>query len=226
MAIGRAIVRNPKVMLMDEPLSNLDAKLRNEMRAQIIKLRDRIDATFVYVTHDQTEAMTLGDRIVVMKDGMVQQIGTPEEVFDNPRNLFVASFIGVPQINVLPSCVQRSDEGFALLVGSIKLPLSSSLSSCFSNRGESFVPLYLGVRAEEVAVDRREGEFEASVVLFERNGSDTLLHLDYEGTEVVAIVDEKETGRFAVGEKVFFSIKGDNYLLFDRNSGVNVLWEK
>ncbi|MBP5295285.1 MAG: ATP-binding cassette domain-containing protein, partial [Lachnospiraceae bacterium] len=98
-AIGRAIVRDPKVFLMDEPLSNLDAKLRNQMRAEIIKLRDRIDTTFIYVTHDQTEAMTLGDRIVIMRDGFIQQIGTPQEVFSNPRNLFVAGFIGTPQTN-------------------------------------------------------------------------------------------------------------------------------
>lgn len=99
-AIGRAIVREPKVLLMDEPLSNLDAKLRNQMRSEIIKLRQRINTTFVYVTHDQTEAMTLGDRIVVMKDGMVQQIGTPQEVYDSPANVFVAGFIGVPQMNL------------------------------------------------------------------------------------------------------------------------------
>lgn len=109
-AIGRAIVREPKVLLMDEPLSNLDAKLRNQMRAEIIKLRQRINTTFVYVTHDQTEAMTLGDRIVIMKDGFIQQIGTPQEVFNRPANLFVAGFIGTPQMNFLaPSLnVRRS----------------------------------------------------------------------------------------------------------------------
>ena len=98
-AIGRAIVREPKVFLMDEPLSNLDAKLRNQMRAEIIKLRQKINTTFIYVTHDQTEAMTLGDRIVIMRDGFIQQIGTPQAVFDHPTNLFVAGFIGTPQMN-------------------------------------------------------------------------------------------------------------------------------
>ena len=100
-AIGRAIVRNPKVFLMDEPLSNLDAKLRNQMRAELIKLRQKIDTTFIYVTHDQVEAMTLGDRIVIMRDGFIQQIGTPQEVFNHPSNLFVAGFIGTPQMNFL-----------------------------------------------------------------------------------------------------------------------------
>ena len=110
-AIGRAIVREPKVLLMDEPLSNLDAKLRNQMRAEIIKLRQKINTTFIYVTHDQTEAMTLGDRIVIMKDGFIQQIGTPQEVFDHPANIFVAGFIGMPQMNMFKigraSCRER-----------------------------------------------------------------------------------------------------------------------
>ena len=106
-AIGRAIVREPKVLLMDEPLSNLDAKLRNQMRAEIIKLRQKIDTTFMYVTHDQTEAMTLGDRIVIMKDGVIQQVGTPQEVFDHPANLFVAGFIGMPQMNVFDAELKK-----------------------------------------------------------------------------------------------------------------------
>ena len=110
-AIGRAIVREPKVLLMDEPLSNLDAKLRNQMRAEIIKLRQRINTTFIYVTHDQTEAMTLGDRIVVMKDGVIQQIGTPAEVFDSPANVFVAGFIGMPQMNFYDAELIRMEDG-------------------------------------------------------------------------------------------------------------------
>ncbi|MBQ8074288.1 MAG: sn-glycerol-3-phosphate ABC transporter ATP-binding protein UgpC, partial [Clostridia bacterium] len=106
-ALGRAIVREPKVFLMDEPLSNLDAKLRNQMRAEIIKLRERINTTFIYVTHDQTEAMTLGDRIVIMRDGYIQQIGTPQEVFDHPANLFEAGFIGMPVMNFIDARLLR-----------------------------------------------------------------------------------------------------------------------
>ena len=109
--IGRAMVRDPKVFLMDEPLSNLDAKLRNQMRAEIIKLRQRINTTFMYVTHDQTEAMTLGDRIVIMKDGLVNQIGTPQEVFNKPVNLFVAGFIGMPVMNFFDNCKLRYENG-------------------------------------------------------------------------------------------------------------------
>src|SRR5699024_3012565 len=124
-AIGRAIVREPKVLLMDEPLSNLDAKLRNQMRAEIIKLRQRIDTTFVYVTHDQTEAMTLGDRIVIMKSGVVQQIGTPQEVFNTPCNLFVAGFIGTPQMNFFDASLLLTTEGqYAVEVGSVRVVLS------------------------------------------------------------------------------------------------------
>ena len=113
-AIGRAIVRSPKVFLMDEPLSNLDAKLRNQMRAEIIKLRDKIDTTFIYVTHDQTEAMTLGDRIVIMRDGFIQQIGTPQEVFDKPANLFVAGFIGTPQMNFFDAELKRDGDKYTV----------------------------------------------------------------------------------------------------------------
>ncbi|MBR6874357.1 MAG: sn-glycerol-3-phosphate ABC transporter ATP-binding protein UgpC, partial [Ruminococcus sp.] len=117
-AIGRAIVRVPKVFLMDEPLSNLDAKLRNQMRAEIILLREKIRTTFIYVTHDQTEAMTLGDRIVIMKDGYVMQVGTPQELFNHPANLFVAGFIGTPQMNFFDVELKKTDKGYkALLLG-------------------------------------------------------------------------------------------------------------
>ena len=123
-AIGRAIVRNPKVLLMDEPLSNLDAKLRNQMRSEIIKLRQRINTTFIYVTHDQVEAMTLGDRIVVMKDGYIQQIGTPQEVFDHPSNLFVSGFIGTPQMNYFDARLTVEDGRYFVETDEIKVELS------------------------------------------------------------------------------------------------------
>ena len=125
-AIGRAIVRDPAVFLMDEPLSNLDAKLRNQMRAEIIKLRQRIDTTFVYVTHDQTEAMTLGDRIVIMKDGFIQQIGTPQEVFDHPANLFVAGFIGTPQMNLFDARLVKNNGKYAVAIDGVTVELMGS----------------------------------------------------------------------------------------------------
>ena len=124
MAIGRAIVREPKVLLMDEPLSNLDAKLHNQMRAEIIKLRQKINTTFMYVTHDQTEAMTLGDRIVIMKDGFIQQIGTPQQDFDHPANLFVAGFIGTPQMNYFDARLEKDGGKYVVSVGGVKVELS------------------------------------------------------------------------------------------------------
>ena len=123
-AIGRAIVREPKVFLMDEPLSNLDAKLRNQMRAEIIKLRQRINTTFIYVTHDQTEAMTLGDRIVIMRDGFIQQIGTPQEVFNHPANLFVAGFIGTPQMNFFDAELKKSGDKYSIDLYGTEFPIS------------------------------------------------------------------------------------------------------
>ena len=124
-AIGRAIVREPKVLLMDEPLSNLDAKLRNQMRAEIIKLRQRIKTTFLYVTHDQTEAMTLGDRIVIMKDGVIQQVGTPQEVYNQPSNLFVAGFIGVPQMNFYDAKLTKNGDKYTVQVEDAVIELSA-----------------------------------------------------------------------------------------------------
>ena len=117
-------MRDPAVFLMDEPLSNLDAKLRNQMRAEIIKLRERINTTFIYVTHDQTEAMTLGDRIVIMRDGYIQQIGTPQEVFNNPRNLFVAGFIGTPQMNFFDAKLLKENGKYYVQLANVKVELS------------------------------------------------------------------------------------------------------
>jgi multiple sugar transport system ATP-binding protein len=122
-AIGRAMVRDSKVFLMDEPLSNLDAKLRNQMRAEIILLRQKLDTTFIYVTHDQTEAMTLGDRIVIMRDGFIQQIGTPQEVFDHPKNLYVAGFIGSPQMNFLDVTIQAENGKLYAILNQDKLEI-------------------------------------------------------------------------------------------------------
>ena len=133
-AIGRAIVREPKVLLMDEPLSNLDAKLRNQMRAELLQLRQRIDTTFIYVTHDQTEAMTLGDRIVIMKDGLIQQIGTPQEVFNHPANLFVAGFIGMPQMNFYNAELVQEDGRYAVVLDRAKVFLSDEKSRQSSRR--------------------------------------------------------------------------------------------
>ena len=147
-AIGRAIVRAPKVMLMDEPLSNLDAKLRNEMRAEIIKLRKRIKTTFIYVTHDQTEAMTLGDRIVIMRDGYIQQIGTPQEVFNHPANLFVAGFIGMPVMNFFDAQLIRDGKKYYVELEGWRVPLSEKKCGRLLQNDVPGRPVTLGVRPE------------------------------------------------------------------------------
>ncbi len=156
-AIGRAIVREPKVLLMDEPLSNLDAKLRNQMRAEIIKLRQKIDTTFMYVTHDQTEAMTLGDRIVVMKDGEVQQIGTPQEVFETPANLFVAGFIGVPQMNFFDADLVRSGADYAVKLGDVTIKVPKDKAANLASHDVQSQTITLGVRPEHLTLGVTDG---------------------------------------------------------------------
>ena len=176
-AIGRAIVREPKVLLMDEPLSNLDAKLRNQMRAEIIKLRQRIDTTFVYVTHDQTEAMTLGDRIVIMKSGVVQQIGTPQEVFNSPANLFVAGFIGTPQMNFFPGRLEQDESSYRLHCMGAVIPLTQEQSSRLAQNGQRASEVIVGVRPEHISVQNQEdGAIEAFVEVSELMGSEVYLH--------------------------------------------------
>ena len=170
-AIGRAIVREPKILLMDEPLSNLDAKLRNQMRAEIIKLRQKINTTFLYVTHDQTEAMTLGDRIVIMKDGFIQQIGTPQEVFDHPANLFAADFIGTPQMNFFDAELQREGHRSSVKLGGIKVELSLEKSADLTKKGISGQPVTLGARPNHIMLGKGEGGYIlAKVDVFEMIG--------------------------------------------------------
>ena len=150
-AIGRAIVREPKVLLMDEPLSNLDAKLRNQMRAEIIKLHQKINTTFIYVTHDQTEAMTLGDRIVIMKDGFIQQVGTPQEVFNHPYNLFVAGFIGSPQMNFFDNAKLVKEDGkYAVQLGGTIVELSEEKQVKLAANNVEPQDIVLGVRPEHI----------------------------------------------------------------------------
>lgn len=190
-AIGRAIVRDPKVFLMDEPLSNLDAKLRNQMRAEIIQLRRRIKTTFVYVTHDQTEAMTLGDRIVIMKDGYIQQVGTPQEVFDHPKNLFVAAFIGSPQMNFFPGQIEKSNERYQLQLAGQTFSLSDSLSAALLARETSAQPIQVGIRPEHITLaDPSEPgpKVEGFVELSEMMGSSMHLHLLIDEAPVVVEV--------------------------------------
>ena len=186
-AIGRAIVRNPQVLLMDEPLSNLDAKLRNEMRAEIIKLRSRINTTFVYVTHDQTEAMTLGDRIVIMRDGRVQQIGTPQEVFNHPVNLFVAGFIGTPEMNFFRNAKLICEAGgYTLELLGKRIALSEAQQAALRAAGKGTQEVIVGIRP--VHLELADEGFDATIDVSEMMGSEMHLHMTVAGQDVIGII--------------------------------------
>ena len=216
-AIGRAIVRNPKVLLMDEPLSNLDAKLRNQMRAEIIKLRQRIDTTFIYVTHDQVEAMTLGDRIVIMKDGYIQQIGTPQEVFNHPCNLFVAGFIGTPQMNFFDAKLENGK----VLVQGHEIELTADQKAAIKDKTGDIV---LGVRP--VHIHLADTGIEANVDVSELMGSELHLHLDSKGKDVVVVVPTTEIDVDALHgshKTVHYTFKPELMHLFDKETGKSLI---
>lgn len=229
-AIGRAIVREPKVLLMDEPLSNLDAKLRNQMRTEIIKLRQQINTTFLYVTHDQTEAMTLGDRIVIMKDGFIQQIGTPQQVFDHPANVFVAGFIGMPQMNFFDAqlLVEDGRYGVKLMNRVIELPEEAQKRLKAANTPAK--EILLGIRPEHISVvvGSDDGGFVGQVDVSEMMGSEIHLHVNADGQDVVLRVPttdlpEKYRTGIAHGTEVRFSIHKDLIHLFDKETENNLL---
>ena len=232
-AIGRAIVREPKVFLMDEPLSNLDAKLRNQMRAEIIKLRHRIDTTFIYVTHDQTEAMTLGDRIVIMKDGFIQQIGTPQEVFDRPVNLFVAGFIGSPQMNFFDAKLEKDASGkYYARIEDAVFPLTDEQNSILREKGAEAQNIVVGVRPEHIHLC---GEYDdaphinAVVDVCEMMGSSLHLHVSAEDKDVVLVLQtvdlpaSKRAG-YEYGEPLSFTFPSELMHIFSAETEKNLLY--
>ena len=222
-AIGRAIVRSPKAFLMDEPLSNLDAKLRNQMRTEIIKLRQRIQTTFVYVTHDQTEAMTLGDRIVIMKEGYVQQIGTPRQVFHDPNNLFVAGFIGTPQMNFFHGELHREGETYFLELGGTRLEIAEEKQKNLRQYDVPAQPVVAGIRPEHVLLTEGEG-FSGQVDVIEMMGSNTHLHVRFGDEECVIVVPDGDepVREFQHGETVQFMFHADRIHLFSRETEQNL----
>ena len=220
-AIGRAIVRNPKVLLMDEPLSNLDAKLRNQMRAEIIKLRKRIDTTFIYVTHDQTEAMTLGDRIVIMKDGVIHQVGTPQEVFDHPSNLFVAGFIGMPRMNIFDAKLVKNGDKYAVAIGGIEVELSAEKQARLAANNVQSQDITLGVRPEHLTLKGSE-MLKGTVDVFEMMGSEIHYHVSYEGQDVILIVPTLGNETVAMGHQIGFTFTGEVAHVFDKETGKNL----
>ena len=222
-AIGRAIVRDPKVMLMDEPLSNLDAKLRNEMRAEIIKLRERINTTFIYVTHDQTEAMTLGDRIVIMRDGYIQQIGTPQEVFNHPANLFVAGFIGMPVMNFFDAELKREDDKYFVELEGVRVELDPEKEARLKANHVQSQRVTLGVRPEHTQLSKQG--VPAKVDVSEMMGSSVHLHVTAAGRDVIIIVPTIDMeGNYKLGDQVHFTFNGNVAHVFSKETEKNLEW--
>ena len=225
-AIGRAIVREPQVLLMDEPLSNLDAKLRNQMRAEIIKLREKINTTFIYVTHDQTEAMTLGDRIVIMKDGFIQQVGTPQEVFNHPYNLFVAGFIGSPQMNFFNDAKLLKENGrYSVKVGDLVVELSEEKQAKLAANNVEPQDIVLGVRPEHIELAK--AGITGRVDVSEMMGSSVHLHVNALGRDVVMVVSTMnmtgaEVAALANGNPVTFNFAGHVCHVFNKETGINL----
>ena len=225
-AMGRAIVRNPKVFLMDEPLSNLDAKLRGQMRIEISKLHQRLGTTIIYVTHDQTEAMTLGTRIVVMSAGVVQQVDSPQVLYDTPCNLFVAGFIGSPQMNFVDAkCVIEGQKAY-LQVGPAKIELTDAKSKKLIAGGYNGKTVVMGIRPEDV---HDEEEFlakspntviEAKIRVYEMLGAEVFLHFDYEGANMTARVHPKTKAR--VDSVVKFALDAEKIHVFDKETEVAI----
>ena len=225
-AIGRAIVREPKVLLMDEPLSNLDAKLRNQMRAEIIKLRHRINTTFIYVTHDQTEAMTLGDRIVIMKDGVIQQVGTPQEVFNHPANLFVAGFIGMPQMNFYDAELVMDGDKYAVNLEKAHIVLSEEKQANLRRNNVKPGAVTLGVRPEHLLLsDSADNTISGKIEVSEMMGSAVHLHVSACGSDTIIIVpttEIKDPASFSLGTQLSFTFSGATAHVFDRETQKNL----
>lgn len=222
-AMGRAIVRNPKVFLMDEPLSNLDAKLRVQMRIEISKLHQRLGSTIIYVTHDQTEAMTLGTRIVVMKDGVVQQIASPQELHDRPNNLFVAGFIGSPQMNFIDVKVEQKGEDIYLTNSEINIKLPSSKSNTLKDEGYVGKTVVMGIRPEnihdEIAFIEQSDPssiIETQIKVYEMMGAEVFLYFDIENINFTARVNPRTNAR--VGSVVKFAMDLSKIHIFDKET--------
>ncbi|MFB5661356.1 ABC transporter ATP-binding protein [Alteribacillus sp. HJP-4] len=217
-ALGRAIVRDPKVFLMDEPLSNLDAKLRVQMRAEIIKLHKRLDSTTIYVTHDQTEAMTMATRIVIMKDGIVQQVGSPKDVYDNPENMFVGGFIGSPSMNFMEGQL----EGNRFKIGNESVEVPEGKMKVLREKGFVDKPLVLGIRPEDIHDEplfiesSPESTLHFDIEVSEMNGAETILYSNISGQQCIARVDSRTT--VESGHRVELALNMNKCHFFDPDS--------
>lgn len=224
-ALGRAMVRSPSVFLLDEPLSNLDAKLRTNMRTEIKKLHQRLGTTFIYVTHDQTEAMTMGDRIVVMKDGVIQQVDSPQNLYKHPQNMFVAGFIGSPQMNFLDAEVKSKNGKIFLSLAENELDVTDSFAKTNEIKEYFNKSVKVGIRPEDVTVDNEfivknpDKVLTAKLEVSELMGSESYLYLDYSGQKLTARVAADSLAN----ETVELGILTDRIHLFDPNSTSNII---
>ena len=221
-ALGRAIVREPQAFLMDEPLSNLDAKLRVQMRTEISKLHQRLQTTFIYVTHDQTEAMTMGDRIVVMKDGFIQQVATPQEIYNQPRNLFVAGFIGSPSMNFVTGRIEESGGTIKFVAEGMSLTIPEGRHEVMRNRSLIGKEVVLGIRPEHIHDEPLYletfpgGVFEASVDVVEHMGSEMYLLMDVSGQPVTGRIVAR--GDVKAGTRLKLGIDMNKFHIFDKET--------
>jgi len=219
-AMGRAIVRSPKVFLMDEPLSNLDAKLRVQMRTEIAKLHQRLGTTIIYVTHDQTEAMTLGTRIVVMKDGVVQQIDSPQNLYDKPGNLFVAGFMGSPQMNFLDATAKVEGNKASLLIDDQEIVLPADKAKALIDGGYNGKNVILGIRPESILEvhpqDNVAYKFTSTANVYELLGAEVFLYFEFQGTNITARFEP--TTKIRPGDTVTYTFETNKIHVFDKET--------
>lgn len=226
-ALGRAIVREPKVFLMDEPLSNLDAKLRVQMRTEISKLHKRLQTTFIYVTHDQTEAMTMGTRIVVMKDGVVQQVDTPQHIYDHPANIFVAGFIGSPQMNFIDSKLVEEGGKVLVVFGEDTVELPEDKAKVLKEKGYIGKDVIMGIRPENLddgtdfIAAHSKATFNANVEVTELMGAETYIYLSKEKSNLVARVNGSSPVKS--GETIKIALDESKIHIFDKETELAVL---
>ena len=225
------MVRDSKVFLMDEPLSNLDAKLRNQMRAEIILLRQKIDTTFIYVTHDQTEAMTLGDRIVIMKDGFIQQVGTPTEVFDMPANLFVGEFIGAPKMNTFKTQLVVENGKYYITPYGAKIAVDGKKAEQLAAKEIGSQEVILGVRPEHIVLSdaSNPAAIPCKIVVNEMMGSELHIHaVESNGDKLIVRIPtirltDEERKSLVYGETIYITFEGKVMHFFDAQTEKNLL---
>ncbi len=225
-AMGRAIVRNPKVFLMDEPLSNLDAKLRVQMRSEIASLHNRLKATIIYVTHDQTEAMTLGTRIVVLKDGVIMQVDSPQKLYNEPNNLFVAGFIGSPQMNFVDAVCKAEGEKVTLTFENTTITLPPAKAKKLADGGYNGKTVVMGIRPEDIGDSQieieahKDASFETEVTGYELLGSEVLLYFNVAGGAMTAKVDSRTTAR--MGDHIRLAMDPEKIHVFDKETELTI----